>query len=381
MDYRREYLEFSKAVVYHFDPIPQKTPFYDGSGGPFLYAKMSRLLELHEVDGTVGYIPCSPIMESTILPLILTGEKKTYEQWRHRIYWQCRNAGFSGETAGEVGRIDYCMIDILAKRAGMPVHRFLGADRDYVTVYGSGGSIHLEGKALAEEMEHFLSYGHTTVKMKVAGYFGTDLDRDIQRIRTVRETIGPNVKLALDANQVFTVDQAVEFAKRVEEFDIDWLEEPIHSHDFDGYRELVKRSPIAIGSGESFRNHYMFQPYIASGMEMLQPVPSSFAGVDEWMKVRDMVAAAGKRISSGGMPVMAAPLIATAGDNAMEEFLEPCNQPLLDYMDVRLERKDGRFYFPDIPGLPFHFDLALLSRHGYLTGQKYFYPAKKEYYF
>ncbi len=364
-------MRFTGAVMYAFSPIPQKAPFYDGSGGPFLYAKMSRLLCLKEASGFEGWIPCSPIMENTLLPLILTGETKTYTEWRHHVYWQCRNAGFSGETAGEVGRLDYAMLDILAKRAGLPMHRFLGADTDSVIVYGSGGSIHLEGDALAQEMERFLSFGHKTVKMKVAGFFGTQLDRDIERVKLVREVIGPEVKLALDANQVFTVDEALAFADRVEKYDIDWFEEPIHSHDFEGYEELVRRCPIRIGSGESFRNHYMFQPYIRAGVEMLQPVAASFAGAEEWLMVSDMAKAAGCRISSGGMPMMAAPLVAAAGENAMEEFLEPCNQPLLDYQDIRLERRDGRFYFPDVAGLPFRFDLEKLEKDGYLIGQTY----------
>ena len=208
-------MRFTGAVMYAFSPIPQKVPFYDGSGGPFLYAKMSRLLCLKEASGFEGWIPCSPIMENTLLPLILTGETKTYAEWRHHVYWQCRNAGFSGETAGEVGRLDYAMLDILARRAGLPMHRFLGADTDSVIVYGSGGSIHLEGDALAEEMERFLSFGHKTVKMKVAGFFGTQLDRDVERVKLVREVIGPDVKLALDANQVFTVEEALAFFDKV----------------------------------------------------------------------------------------------------------------------------------------------------------------------
>ena len=88
----------------------------------------------------------------------------------HKVYWSCRNSGFDGETAGEVGKLEYLLTDILAKRADMPFHRFLGALKDSVTVYGSGGSTHLSGADLAGEMEHFMDCGHKTVKMKV----GTD---------------------------------------------------------------------------------------------------------------------------------------------------------------------------------------------------------------
>ena len=75
-------------------------------------------------------------------------------------------------------------------------------------------------------------------------------------------------------------------------------------------------------------------------------------------------------ISSGGLPMLSAVMIANAGENAMVEFLEPCNQPLLDYMDIRVERKDGRFYFPDAAGPPCHFDMGRLDKEGFLKSKK-----------
>ena len=80
------------------------------------------------------------------------------------------------------------------------------------------------------------------------------------------------------------------------------------------------------------------------------------------MQVRDMAVRSGIRFSSGGLPLLACPLIATAGDEAMEEFLEVCNQPVLDCMEVTVQRRDGKFYLPDIPGLPFRLDMKWLKK-------------------
>ena len=189
MKHDGELLKFTDAFIINLAPVPQKEPFYDATGGPFTHSKISKYVELYTEDGIKGVCPCSSIMERTILPLIMTGEKKSFGQWMHKVYWSCRNSGFDGETAGEVGKLEYLLTDILAKRADMPFHRFLGALKDSVTVYGSGGSTHLSGADLAGEMEHFMDCGHKTVKMKVGTDFATKLDCDVERVRLVRETL------------------------------------------------------------------------------------------------------------------------------------------------------------------------------------------------
>ena len=88
---------------------PRKKPFYDATGGPFTHSKISKYVELYTEDGIKGVCPCSSIMERTILPLIMTGEKKSFGQWMHKVYWSCRNSGFDGETAGEVGKLEYLL--------------------------------------------------------------------------------------------------------------------------------------------------------------------------------------------------------------------------------------------------------------------------------
>ena len=372
MEYNKIELRFDRAVVYSLRPIPQKAPFYDATDGPFLYTKIDHLLELYDSDGAVGKIPCSTIMTERILPLVLTGEKKTFGEWMSLVYWKLRNNGLAGETTKEIGRFEYVLLDIVSKKAELPAHRFLGSDREWVDVYGSGGSTHLEGKTLAEEMERFLSFGHKIIKMKVATDFGTKIDRDVERVKLARKTIGPDVGLALDANQAFhTADEAVEFIKRVEEYDIAWFEEPIHSYDFRGYRELAAKCPVPVSLGESFLNHYLFQPMAEAGVKHFQPTASNFGGIEDWLEVNKLAKECGAMISTGGLPMLSTVMIANAGDNAITEFLEPCNQPLVDYMDIRPERKDGRFYFPDCAGLPYRFDLERLEKEGFIISKNY----------
>ena len=76
MEYQDEILCFTGAAVINIAPVPQKEHFYDATGGPFTHSKVNKYLELYTEDGIIGVCPCSGIMELTILPLILTGEKR-----------------------------------------------------------------------------------------------------------------------------------------------------------------------------------------------------------------------------------------------------------------------------------------------------------------
>ncbi len=203
-----ENIRFERAVFYKFKPIKIPIPFWDSTGGPFDKVPLDAWLELYDENGICGQAPCSQNMKDIIIPLIMTGETKTYEQWYQKVYWAIRNNGFSGEAAVEVGRFDLALHDIMAKRKGLPLHKFLGAKRDWVKVYASGCGTHLTGQQMVTEVEQFIKEGYTTFKMKVATDFGANLDRDIERVRIVRELIGPQGKLAIDANQLWNAKEA-----------------------------------------------------------------------------------------------------------------------------------------------------------------------------
>lgn len=209
--------------------------------------------------------------------------------------------------------------------------------------------------------------GHKTVKMKVGTDFATKLDYDVERVRLVRETIGPDAELAIDGNHSFTVREALRFADKVQKYNIAWFEEPIHGFDFRGYGELTESCPVPVAAGESVRNHYMFTPYLDAGRP---PFPAgSHPPLQEYgsgCRCGIWRSAAAYVFLRGRLPLLACPLIATAGDEAMEEFLEVCNQPVLDCMEVTVQRRDGKFYLPDIPGLPFRLDMKWLKKNGYL---------------
>ena len=135
-------IAFRKAVYYSINPIPLYRPFQDGSGGNGKYAPERGFMDLYDDEGCCAHhLAIGRSFVERMLPRLLNGEKKSYNQWREDLYWQIRNAGFQSEQAVEVGQVDLMMLDLLAQRHGKSLHRFMGAEKDWAVCYKGGGSI------------------------------------------------------------------------------------------------------------------------------------------------------------------------------------------------------------------------------------------------
>lgn len=367
----KKQVRFVRAELYDCHPLTLPKEFYDSTGGPFTTVPVDSWLVLYNQNGTAGQCPCSGRMRS-LLKTIINGETKTYEEWYHILYWQIRNCGFSSESAVELGRLDLAFHDMLAKEAGLPLHRFFGAERDWANVYASGMGTNLTIDEMVAELQSFIDLGYTTFKMKIASDFGTKLDWDIERIRIVRSMIGPDARLALDANQLWKADEALEFAKRVEHFDIAWFEEPVQSYDMWELAKLTKVCPIPIAMGESPRCYYPMESYVSAGVKQLQPIPSNLSSVEDWMKTRKLAREHGLELTAGGYSHMTASYIASGPEEDMVEYLSPVMKPLCDIMEYYPEERDGKFYLPMEPGISMSPDFKFMEQNGVFKVKEYF---------
>ena len=226
-------IRFTKAVFYNFRTIPLPKPFRDATGGMGMNVPEQGYLELYDDTGACAHYTVSRNFVSSMLPKILNGEKKSFRAWKHEQSWKIRNAGFQSADAVNVGTLELMMLDILAQRAEKPIHRFLGAEKDWAAAYKGGGAIIREDEELVEEMCRYAEEGTATVKFKVGSSHGElgeilDMERDLRRIEKVKAALAGRSRIAVDCNQKFTVEQAVEFCRLAEPYDLEWVEEPIH---------------------------------------------------------------------------------------------------------------------------------------------------------
>lgn len=351
-------------------PIVFPRPFYDSTMGPFS-SYQTTILTLIDESGFVGEVEfplsCISIFKQHFAPVLLASKNTLYKDLYIKMFWSIRNEGFRGEAARALGYLDRMFYDIASRRASMPLHQYLGATRNWAKLYASGGSTGLTDTELVEECLSFKEEGYNVIKMKAAGDFGTHLKEDVKRIEKVRTALGNDIRLAVDLNQALTVSQAVDFCSRIEDFNIDWLEEPIHSADIEGMQELTSKTKLCISYGESERTFYPFKSLLKAGIGHFQPIGNNMISIDEFNTVCEIATTNGLTLSCGSFPNVNAQLIAAQKEEAMCEYLIPYLKPMEPYYSVQPLIKEGKAHLPEIDGVSVRFDWQKIEKENLIS--------------
>lgn len=126
-------------------------------------------MKIYDEDGFCGQEPASPLMTDFFLPRMLDAPGKSNGEWMEYFWWEIRNFGYQSPYIPEMTNLDWLLLDLLANRAVLPLHRFLGADRDWAAVYKGGGSVLLSDEALISDLQRFKDEGYKTTKFKIGG--------------------------------------------------------------------------------------------------------------------------------------------------------------------------------------------------------------------
>ena len=172
------------------------------------------------------------------------------------------------------------MWDGWGKTLGQPVWKLFGSYRDRVPLYGSGGWISYTIDELLEEVTGYVKRGFRAVKIKVGS---PELERDIERLHRVREAVGADVNIMMDANQGMTVPTALALAHAVRPLRITWFEEPVTNTDFDGYAQLRRQAGISLAMGErEFDGTALRELIRRDALDLWQPDILRLGSVEAW---------------------------------------------------------------------------------------------------
>jgi L-alanine-DL-glutamate epimerase-like enolase superfamily enzyme len=315
------------------------------------------LVKIH-TDGDVtgvGVTSTGTIIRATIehLKPQLIGEDPIDVERLWHTMWVPKLIGRRGLTTRAISGIDIALWDLRAKVAGMPLYKLLGGFRDRMPTYIAGG-YYEEGKGLgelAQEMIDNVEMGARAVKMKIGA---VSIREDAERVKVVREAIGPDVKLLVDANCAYRAYQAIQIAKRIEEYDIFWFEEPVAPDDYDGHRRLAESTSIPIATGENEYTRYGFRDLIATGaVPILNADAKILGGVTEFMKVAALAQAHDLDIAPHGSQDIHIHLVSAISNGLILEFYRDSVDPMWGKMyhhTLRLN-DDGTVSPPDVPGI------------------------------
>lgn len=213
------------------------------------------------------------------------------------LYRRTLDYARSGILMAAVSAIDVAVWDLKGKILGLPVHQLLGGKkRDRLYPYATGLYFRKENdltQALAEEAREYKEMGYKAAKMKV----GLSIKEDIVNIKAVRNAIGNNMELMIDANHAYNLSEAIQLAKAVEELNIGWFEEPISPEFYEQYAELRSKTSIPIATGECeylrFGFHRLLQNKAA---DILQPDICACGGLTEAKKIAALASTYGVEI-------------------------------------------------------------------------------------
>jgi L-alanine-DL-glutamate epimerase-like enolase superfamily enzyme len=274
------------------------------------------------------------------------------ERLWHKM-WVPKLIGRRGLTTRAISAIDIGLWDIRAKVAGMPLYKLLGGYRDRVPTYVAGG-YYEEGKGLRElqqEMVDSVELGARAIKMKVGA---VPIREDVARVKAVREAIGPDVKLLIDANCAYRYYEAIQLARRVEELDVFWFEEPVAPDDYEGHRKLAEQTSIPIATGENEYTRYGFRDLIANNCAaILNADAKVLGGVTEFMKVAALAQAHDLDIAPHGSQDIHVHLVAAIANGLILEYYRDSVDPMHGkvYLQTLRINDDGTVSPPDVPGI------------------------------
>ena len=294
------------------------------------------------------------------------------------LYNWTRDQGMKGVTISALSAIDIALWDIKGKAQGLPVFKLLGgAYRHKALVYATGlyepQNVPSVIEALVEEALGYKEEGFRGMKLKI----GYGIDKDVSYVKAIRQAIGEEMYLMVDANHAYNSSEAIQLARKLEQFDIHWFEEPVPPEDLEGYCEIRKKSIILIAGGECEYTRYGFRNLInLRAVDILQPDLCAAGGFTELMKIVAMASAANIPLIPhvwGTNIGLAASLQLFASLPHFPERRFPA-EPFFEYdrsshpfrEEVTLEKfvmKDGYLEIPARPGLGVNLDLKFVEKH------------------
>ena len=325
------------------------------------------LLELETDDGLVGesYVFTLNGVRLQALHEMLLGFAHQVEgqdptrvtQIGQAIWNEMNPIGHKGFSIAALCAIDTACWDLVGKACGMPLHRLFGGYRAQVDTYASGGLwLSQSIDELVAEAAGFVDAGFRAMKIRLGK---AKKHEDIERVRAVRDAIGDDIGLLADLNQALTPKQAIRLGRDLEDFDLEWLEEPVPYQDLEGCAEVRAALDTPIAAGETEYTRYGMRDILdARAVDVLMPDLQRIGGLSE-MRLSAALAASRDIPISTHFFTEHSLCIAGAEPNCISVEHIPWFAPLFNE-EVKID--NGRIEIPERPGTGFTFNRDSLER-------------------
>jgi D-galactarolactone cycloisomerase len=371
-------------VITHQLSVPVDEPFTSSRGWVYK-TKGALVVEVQTDEGITGWGDCygpaavaKAVVDSLLKPSVIGCDPFDVEVIWETLYNKVKDYGLTGMTISGISGVDIALWDIVGKACGKPVHKLLGGCfRPRIEAYATGLYFKDMARVTEEAVAEARTYaeqGFRAVKMKVG--LG-DMKKDLTRIAAVREALGPDRLLMVDANHCYNVPQAITLGREMERLGVYWFEEPISPEDLDGYVEVSRALDMAVAGGENEFTKFSFRAILdRRAMDIIQPDVCAAGGLTECKKIAALAQASGVQCvphAWGTAIGLAATLhfIASLPDSPpclvpvppLLEFEQTFNPFRDDLATSRITHGKGWVDVPTGPGLGIEIDRDVLKQY------------------
>jgi L-alanine-DL-glutamate epimerase-like enolase superfamily enzyme len=196
-----------------------------------------------------------------------------------------RNLGRPGVAATAISAVDIALWDLKARLHELPLFRLLGAKRESVHIYGSGGFTTYSEAELIDQLGGWVAEGIPRVKMKIGKDWGASACEDVARVKAVRRALGPEAELFVDANGAYTAKQAIDVARQLADQGVTYFEEPVSSDHLDQLALVRRAAPMDVAAGEYGWDPWYYRDMLAAeAVDIVQADVTRCLGITGWLE-------------------------------------------------------------------------------------------------
>ncbi len=297
-------------------------------------------------------------MVESFAPLLIGRDPAHSEEIALRCFDDASNFGVSGLVNMAIGAIDSALLDLRAKLVNLPVHRLLGAAQSRVPAYYSSGLWrNLPLDELLRNADNIIAHGYRAMKMRASpGNVGVV----VERVRRMREAIGPDVKLLLDLGSRFEFAETLHLGRRLDEYELEWIEEPLSDNRHAEEAQIARELATPLASGEGVFSLDEFGVMIDTRcVDVLMPDLCRVGGPRQFLRVARMAERVNMPVSGHVLPEHTLGLMASIPNGSWLEVM-PWSSPIFAD-EIRIE--DGCAILPEKPGFGYALDPAALKKY------------------